>query len=58
MLAWAQSMTWKSQHPTVGLKSSTYEKGIALAKQETGCIEARLERNPLLPKYDILIRPA
>lgn len=58
MLAWAQSMTWKSRPPTIRLNTSTYEKGITLTKQEMASIEDRLERNPLLPKYDILIRPA
>jgi hypothetical protein len=51
-------MTWKSYPPTIRLNTSTYEKGIALTKQEMASIEGRLERNPLLPKYDILIRPA
>lgn len=58
MLAWAQSMTWKSHPPTIRLNTSTYDKGIALTKQEMVSIEERLERNPLLPKYDILVRPA
>ena len=58
MLAWAQSMTWKGQSPTVVLNTSSYQKGIALTKKEMVSIEARLHRNPLLPKWDILIRPA
>jgi len=49
MLAWAQSMTWKSHPPTIRLNTSTYEQGIALTKQEMVSIEDRLERNPLLP---------
>jgi transposase len=28
MLAWAQSMTWKSYPPTIRLNTSTYEKGL------------------------------
>lgn len=58
MLAWAQSMTWKSHPPNIRLNTATYEKGITLNKHEMASIEDRLERNPLLPKYDILIRPA
>jgi len=58
MLAWAQSMTWKGNPPVIRLNTATYEKGIALTKQAMASIENRLERNPLLPKYDILIRPA
>ena len=58
MLAWAQSMTWKGKPPVIHLNSSLYQKGISLTKQAMVAIEARLERNPLLPKWDILIRPA
>ena len=52
MLAWAQSMTWKGQPPTIALNTSTYQKGMALTKQKMVSIEAKLERNPLLPKWD------
>ena len=58
MLAWAQSMTWKGKPPMVTLNTSFYQKGIKLSKKEMLPIEERLERNPLLPKWDILIRPA
>jgi len=58
LLGWAQSMTWKGIHPKVWLKSKTYKKGISLSKQEMRDVEDRLERNPELPKWDILIQPA
>jgi len=58
MLAWAKSMTWKGAHPIIELNHSLYPKGIALTKTEMSYIEQRLERNPILPKWDILIRPA
>lgn len=58
MLVWAESMTWKGQHPIVTLSETVYEKGISLSKKEMKSIEARLERHPTLPKWDILIRPA
>ncbi|MGB3613479.1 MAG: transposase [Elainellaceae cyanobacterium] len=58
MLAWAQSMTWKGLHPLIKLNRSIYEKGISLTKKQMRHIEERLERNPLLPKYDVLIHPA
>jgi hypothetical protein len=58
MLLWARSMTWKGRHPIVKLNLKTYEKGISLTKKAMRAIERRLERNPLLPKWDILIRPA
>lgn len=57
MLAWAQSMTWKGIAPVIELVQTTYHKGISLNKTEMKPIEARLERNPSLPKWDIFIRP-
>jgi len=33
------------------------QKGISLSKSAMQAVEKRLERNPLLPKWDILIRP-
>ena len=58
MLGWAQSMTWKGIHPIVNLSRTVYQKGVSLSKKAMRAVEARLERNPLLPKWDILIRPA
>jgi hypothetical protein len=58
MLGWAGSMTWKGVRPIVELSRKTYRKGVTLSKQAMREVEARLERNPLLPKWDILIRPA
>jgi len=40
MLEWARSMTWE---------------GISLSKTAMLAIEVRLERNPILPKWDILM---
>ena len=57
MLAWAQSMTWKGIPPMIELVQTTYQKGISLTKTEMKPIEARLERNTSLLKWDILIRP-
>ncbi len=57
MLAWTQSMTWKGIHPIVNLNTKTYLKGISLPKPAMREIESQLERNPELPKWDILIRP-
>jgi len=58
MLAWAQSMIWKGLQPVVKLSKTVYEKGVTLSKTLMRNIEDQLERNPLLPKWDILIRPA
>jgi len=41
----------------VELSRKVYEKGITLSKKAMQAVEARLERNPKLPKWDILIRP-
>jgi hypothetical protein len=58
MLGWARSMTWKGLHPVVELSRKVYQKGVSLSKEAMQEVEARLERHPLLPKWDILIRPA
>jgi len=58
MLGWAGSMTWKGVRPVVELSRKVYRKGVTLSKEAMREVEARLERNPALPKWDILIRPA
>ena len=58
MLEWAQTMTWKGLHPIVELSRKVYQKGVLLSKAVMRAVEARLKRDPLLPKWDILIRPA
>ena len=58
MLEWAKSMTWKGLHPVVELSHQVYQKGVRLSKKAMAAVEARLERSPKLPQYDILIRPA
>jgi hypothetical protein len=58
MLEWAKSMTWKGIHPLVTLSQNVYQKGVSLSKKAMQKVDVRLERNPLLPKWDVLIRPA
>ena len=58
MLEWAKRMTWKGLHPVVALSRKVYQKGISLGKAAMQAVEARLERHPALPKYDIVINPA
>ena len=58
MLEWARSMTWKGMHPIVELSRKLYQKGVTLSKKAMRAVEARLERHPELPNWDILIRPA
>lgn len=57
MLAWAESMTWKGINPIVKLCRKVYSKGVSVSKKAMQEVEARLKRNPLLPKWDILILP-
>ena len=57
MLGWAKTMTWKGIHPIVEWSRQSYEKGIKLTQTAMREVEARLERDPLLPKWDILIQP-
>jgi hypothetical protein len=57
MLEWAKSMAWKGLKPVVELSRQVYAKGVKLSKTAMQAVEERLERNPLLPKWDILIHP-
>lgn len=57
MVEWAKNMTWKGMHPIVELSRKVYQKGISLGTEAMQAVEARLERHPELPKYDILINP-
>jgi len=57
MLGWAKKMTWKGMHPVVALSRNVYGKGISLGKAAMQAVEARLKREPQLPKYAILINP-
>jgi Rhodopirellula transposase DDE domain len=57
MLEWAKRMTWKGIKPVVELSRKVYAKGVTLNKTAMQVVEARLERNPLLPKWDIPIHP-
>ena len=51
-------MTWKGIHPVVELSRRVYAKGVAHTTKSMREVEARLLRNPQLPKWDILIRPS
>ena len=58
MVEWAKRMTWKGMHPIVELSQKAYQKAVTLSKKAMREVEARLERHPALPKWDILIHPA
>ena len=52
-------MRWCHTH-TTQLRNSDrceYPVGVQLTKADMKPIEARLERSPMLPEYDITIRP-
>ncbi|MBL8794297.1 MAG: transposase [Planctomycetia bacterium] len=53
----ALRMTWCGRHPTVKRLAGEYADGVTVANKEWKQHEARLERSPLLPKYDIVIKP-
>ena len=57
MLEWAKNMTWRGLKPAVELSRQVYAKGVKLSKTAMQAVAERLERNPLLPKWDILIHP-
>ncbi len=57
MTEWAKTMTWKGIHPLVEVSTTLYEKGISLTKSAMRTVEARLERDPNLPKWSILVKP-
>ena len=50
-------MTWKGLYPILSLSKTVYQKGISLTKKAMKQVESRLQRNPLLPKWDIFIQP-
>lgn len=58
MVAWAKSMTWKGLHPVIEVSHRLYQKGVSLSKAAMREIEARLQRHPDLPFWDIRIEPA
>ncbi len=57
MIKWASNMTWKGIKPLINICKKTYEKGVSLSKAAFRNVEKKLIRNPLLPKWDILIKP-
>lgn len=56
-IAWAKSMTWKGISPIVQVLEKVFETGVKVAKKAFQTLQDRLERNPLLPKWDITIKP-
>ena len=57
VLECAQRMTWNGKHPEIQELPGEYPLGVKLSHKEMRPWEARLERSPTLPKYDITIKP-
>ena len=59
ILQFAGSMTWKGNHPVVGLVTTTYQTGVKLTKEAMAVVEAQIERLPHLEKWfvDIVYPP-
>jgi transposase len=51
VVGYAQSMTWKQQHPVVRLVTQTYETGVCLSKKAMKAVESRLSRLPNLSSW-------
>ena len=57
VLSRAARMTWKGRHPEIVQLPGEYPSGVKLSRKEMAPWEARLERSPTVPKYDITIKP-
>ena len=53
VVGYAQSMTWKQEHPAVRLVTQAYESGVKLAKKAMKLVESKLKRLPHLPSWFI-----
>ena len=56
-IEWAKTMTWKEISPLVKLLDKVFETGAKVTKKAFQAFQARLNRNSLLPKWDVLIKP-
>lgn len=57
-IGWAETMTWKGLCPMVKILDKVFETGAKVAKKAFEIFQNRLDRNPLLPKWDVVIKPA
>ena len=58
VLGCARRMTWMGRHPIVRCLAGEYPDGVRVPAREMKIYEARLDRSPTLPDYDITIKPA
>jgi hypothetical protein len=58
VLSFAQTMTWKGQHPVdIQLVKKVYPKGVSLTKKAMEALEKRFERLPSLERWFVRISP-
>jgi len=58
VLNFAETMTWRGQHPVVQLVGKTYQTGVKLTEKAIAELEKRFERLPNLKKWFVRITPA
>lgn len=56
-IAWTETMTWKGISPIVQVLEKVFQTGAKVTKKAFRAFQNRLDRNPLLPKWDVVIKP-
>jgi Rhodopirellula transposase DDE domain len=56
-LDFIESMTWRGVHPVVWAATELYRTGVKLSKEAMELLEERLERDPVLGKWFVTIKP-
>jgi transposase len=54
---YAETMTWKGQHPFVSVNEQVYETGKKLNKNEMDKVESRIDRDEAIGKWFVTIHP-
>jgi hypothetical protein len=57
VLRWAGTMTWRKTQPIIREVTTTYQRGVRLAKAAFRPFQQRLLRSHSLPKWSLRIRP-
>jgi transposase len=57
VLRFAQTMTFRGRSPLVQWVSNIHHTGVRLTQRQMACLETRLDRFPLLPKWFVRIVP-
>ena len=56
-LDFIESMTWRGVHPVVMAATKIYHTGVTLSQQAMKALEKRLDRDPILGKWFLSIKP-